>query len=68
VVFNAMDIIERFENFASDFEFSLKDDNDYRDFYQNEKWKEQLSDRAIETINAHLDKELLDIFGYKLVD
>jgi hypothetical protein len=58
----------QFSNYSHSTKSDKKDHNYYRDYYQNEKWKEQLSDRAIETINAHLDRELLDIFGYKLVD
>ena len=57
-----------FINYNHSTKSDKKDHNYYRDFYQKEKWRKQLSDRAIEIINTHLDNELLDIFGYRLVD
>jgi len=37
----------------------------YRDYYLNEKWKNQLSGRVIKIINAALSNKLLNIFGYE---
>ena len=39
----------------------------YRDYYLNERWREELSSEAIDLINTTLDRELMDYFGYELL-
>ena len=47
---------------------SGKDFDTYRDYYLQEKWREDLSSKAIEVINKNLDKALMDELGYKFID
>jgi hypothetical protein len=58
------------ENFV-DYERSTKDKtrdtNYYRDYYLNERWKENLSTEAISIINDGIDKKLMMHFGYKFL-
>ncbi len=44
-----------------------KDSNYYRNYYANEKWREQLS-KAIDTINANIDRDLIRHYGYELIE
>ena len=37
---------------------------DYRDYYLNERWRGDLTEGAVATINRSLDRELLDHYGY----
>jgi len=57
-----------FQNFDQSTKDSSKDSNYYRDYYLNERWRDKLSAAAIRTINEHLDKELVDTFGYALLN
>ena len=50
---------------------STKDKNKnftyYRDFYLNEKWRDNLSTEAISIINETVDKNLMNHFGYEVL-
>lgn len=54
------------------YERSTKDsDRDaayYRDHYLKERWRSKLSRKAVEIINQHLDADLVQRFGYQLLD
>lgn len=39
----------------------------YKDYYLGEKWKQKLSDKQINVINANLDKELSIKLGYEIL-
>ncbi len=41
--------------------------DDYRDYYMNERWRDELSDECIARINADLDAEVMRRFGYSLI-
>ena len=41
--------------------------NDYRDYYLNEKWKDELPQEAIDIINAKLDPAIMERFGYQFL-
>ncbi len=40
---------------------------DYRDYYLNEKWRDELGETAIEIIDQALDQRLLAVFGYRML-
>ena len=70
------DVVDKFETprLASSFrnhEVSTKDrDKDfgvYRDYYLNERWKDELADTAIAEINRRLDHDLVSRFGYEIL-
>ena len=44
-----------------------KDFGFYRDYYLNERWKDELTDAAISAINRRLDKDLVSRFGYEIL-
>lgn len=44
-----------------------KDSSYYRDYYLNERWRDKLTDAAVERINALLDRRILQHFGYELI-
>lgn len=44
-----------------------KDFGFYRDYYLNERWKDQLTDAAIAAINRRLDHDLVSRFGYRIL-
>lgn len=44
-----------------------RDGDYYRDYYLNERWRDELSSEAIDMINTALDRELMDYFGYDLL-
>lgn len=43
-----------------------KDFSFYRDYYLAERWKEKLSQKAVEIINEQLDRQVLAHFGYEI--
>lgn len=59
--------VGQFENFdeSTKKETTAKDSEFYRNYYLQEKWKSNLSCSAIEFINARLDPQLMDYFGYE---
>ncbi len=64
--------LERRQAVFEDFERSTKKRADrnrdyYRDYYLNERWREELSAEAIEIINAEIDHALMARFGYQLL-
>ena len=64
--------IEKLEREFVDFTRSTKkssgrDGDYYRDYYLNEKWRGELSTRAIKLINQDIDHELVEYYGYTLL-
>jgi len=47
---------------------SSKDFAWYQDFYLNEKWRNDLSERAAAIISESVDQNLMNHFGYKILD
>ena len=41
-----------------------KDFGFYRDYYLNERWRDELTDAAIALINQRLDHDMASRFGY----
>lgn len=60
-------ISDKFINYESSTKDRKKDFNYYRNYYLNEKWKDEITSRAIAIINETLDKSLMSYFGYKLL-
>lgn len=64
--------ISRSDNYFSNLNESTKDKNKnfdyYNDYYLNERWREELSDESISIINRRLDRNLVEYFGYQLLD
>ena len=56
-----------FINYEQSTKDSNKNNQYYQDYYQKEKWREQLDAEAIEIINYSIDKNLLRSFGYTLL-
>lgn len=62
------DIARPFQNYERSTKKHADRDGDYyRDYYLNERWREELSSEAIDLINTTLDRELMDYFGYELL-
>lgn len=63
--------IKRKSDSFVDYERSTKDkDRDvsfYRDYYLNEKWRDELTGDAIAIINETIDKKLMSYFGYNIL-
>ncbi|UCN00601.1 hypothetical protein LCX93_01410 [Sulfurimonas sp. SWIR-19] len=63
--------ITKKEIFFKNYEQSTKNSSltfkDYQTYYLQERWKEKLSSRAIEIINASLDRELMSIYKYEIL-
>jgi len=53
------------------YEKSTKDDSKnfayYQDYYLNERWRNDLSDKAISIINNKVDTNIMKHFGYKII-
>lgn len=45
-----------------------KDLNYYRDYYLNERWRNELTPENIKTINKYLDPSIVKEAGYKMID
>jgi hypothetical protein len=64
--------IPKSDNYFSNLDESTKEKSKnfdyYRDYYLNERWKDELSDESISIINSRLDRNLVDYFGYELLD
>jgi hypothetical protein len=57
-----------FVNFDESTKYESRDSHYYRDFYNNERWRSELTDSAIEIINRHLDKNVMEHFGYEYLN
>lgn len=57
-----------FVNFDESTKYESRDSQYYRDYYTNDRWRSELSDSAIEIINRHLDKNLMEHFGYEYLN
>lgn len=57
-----------FVNFDESTKYESKDSEYYRDFYTNERWRSELSGSAIAIINRHLDKDVMEHFGYEYLN
>ena len=55
---------ERFVNLEQSTKLDAKTFSDYQRYYLKEEWRQNLSATAIETINAALDQNVLQHFGY----
>jgi len=59
---------DQFTNYERSTKDKTKDSNYYRDYYLQEKWRENLSNKAIEIINRSVDREVMEFFGYQLIN
>ena len=59
---------EHFIDYERSTKGASKDRNHYRDYYLSEKWRDDLSDEAIVTINELVDKDLMKYFGYRIIN
>ena len=60
--------LEKFRNYDQSTKESSKNSNFYRDYYLNEKWKQEYSTLALETVNSRLDDQVMDFFRYQRWD
>lgn len=58
---------DKFLNYEQSTKDESKDTNYYRDYYLNEKWRDELSVHAISIINERIDKTLMSRFGYDVL-
>jgi hypothetical protein len=56
-----------FVDYADSTKEQGKDSNYYRDYYLKEKWREKLSETAIDLINSAVDRSLMEHFNYALL-
>jgi len=59
---------KQFLNYEKSTKDSSKDFAWYQDFYLNEKWRNDLSERAAAIISESVDQNLMNHFGYKTLD
>ena len=57
--------VDKFVNYEKSTKEKDKSLDYYRDYYLQEKWKEDLSARAISIINSQLDDSLMNYFSYQ---
>jgi hypothetical protein len=65
--FSIRKLSDKFINYDRSTKDSRKDSNYYRDYYLNERWRNELSNNARAIINESVDKKLMAYFGYKLL-
>ncbi len=56
-----------FTNYQQSTKEEKKDSHFYQEYYRNELWRNKLTNETIALINQHLDKSLLEHFGYALL-
>ena len=56
---------EKFKNLHGSTKGDKKHFSDYQLYYLEERWKEKLSQKAINIINSYLDNSLLEYYGYR---
>jgi hypothetical protein len=44
-----------------------KDNTYYRDYYENEKWRQSLSNGSIDNINKYLNEDVMKSYGYDFI-
>ncbi len=66
--FNISKKSNEFVNYEKSTKNSTKDSNYYRNYYVNELWRDELSNEAIAIINKSIDKELMNHFGYEVLE
>ncbi len=57
-----------FNNVLNSTKSSEKTFDSYKDYYLNEHWKDELSSEHIHFINSHLDREVVESFGYAILE
>lgn len=60
-------VSENFINYERSTKDVTKDGDYYRDYYINEKWRNNLSSEAIAIINEAIDKKLMAHYGYNVL-
>jgi hypothetical protein len=65
--FGIDELNDHFVNYEKSTKETSKDSSYYKDYYLNEKWRENLSKEAISIINGKLDKSLMIFFGYTVL-
>ena len=65
--FGARRLTASFRNHEVSTKDRTKDFGFYRDYYLNERWKDELTDTAIAAINRGLDRDLVSRFGYQVL-
>ncbi len=65
--FSIRKISDVFVNYEKSTKEKIKDFNYYKNYYLNEKWRDELSMDAISIINEAVDKTLMSNFGYKVL-
>ena len=59
---------EQFVNFDSSTKDQSKNTEYYRKYYLTEVWRKDLSSEAVQIINQSLDRTLMKVYGYKMLD
>jgi len=57
----------KFLNYEKSTKDVNKDFSYYQDYYLNERWRDEISENAIEIINKTVDKTLMKHFGYEVL-
>lgn len=58
---------DNFVNYEKSTKDKSKSSNYYRGYYLQEKWRDELTDRAISIINERVDMSLMSHFGYDVI-
>jgi hypothetical protein len=64
----AVPLNEPFRNVVRSTKKERKDYTYYRDYYVGERWRDQLSDAAVDLVNAALDDDVMAAFSYERVE
>lgn len=64
--FGVTRLSDSFIDYVKSTKRTTKDKAYYQDYYLNERWSTELSAEAYEVINATVDQDLMQHFGYKL--
>lgn len=56
-----------FANYEESTKEAGKDNEYYRDYYLNERWRSELSEAAVRIVDGHVDHALMEQFGYAVL-
>jgi hypothetical protein len=65
--FSISRLSESFVNYEKSTKDASKNFSYYKDYYLNERWRDDLSGEAISIINQSVDRQLMNYFGFKVL-
>lgn len=65
--FSISKLSNKFVNYERSTKDKNKDSNYYRDYYLNERWRDDMSKNTLSLINKSVDQKIMSHFGYKIL-